>query len=223
MRRFLFIGALLTAFLFVGCNSDDSSGGSGVTDQDIPETVDVDQDEIPDEDVEEHSGTLPANRYVWKYIINTGQTKCYNNETEIECPKVGQLFFGQDGNYRVGVRSYDYSSGDGTVIDNATHLRWQRGFATDMTWYQAKTYCQELRVGDTRWRLPTAVELKTLVDYGRSSPAINTSAFPNTPNEWFWATEARNADNSSWMVYFLDGFVEYTAKTNKYAVRCVER
>lgn len=226
MKRYLILSLLIVfAGLFLaGCKSDENSNNNSNTDEDGFETIDGDFDEIvPDENTGETAHTPPTNSYTWKYIINTGQTQCYNNVDEIDCPSVGEPFFGQDGSRRLGVRSYDTSADNGTVFDNVTHLRWQRGVATDMTWFQAQTYCQELRVGETRWRMPTTVELKTLVDYGASSPAIDSAAFPDTPSEWFWATETRHSPGAAWVIYFLDGFVEYTAQTNTYAVRCVER
>ena len=219
---------LVIAMIFLSCDEKETTLNNSTNDNVIEtdgkvEAVNTDHIHINPNDDEKPAQTLPLNRYKWSYIISTGQTACYNNIEEIDCPKIGEAFFGQDGSYKVGVRSYDTSSGDGTVFDNVTHLRWQRGVATDMTWFQAKTYCQELHVADKNWRLPTTIELKTLVDYGTSSPAIDSAAFPDTPSDWFWATEARNAANASWVIYFLDGFVEYTAQTNKYSVRCVER
>ncbi|MCX5896252.1 MAG: hypothetical protein NTZ51_10535 [Proteobacteria bacterium] len=32
-------------------------------------------------------------------VPDTGQTKCYNNTTEITCPPPGQPFYGQDAQY----------------------------------------------------------------------------------------------------------------------------
>lgn len=229
MKRYLILSFLIVfASLFLaGCKSDDDfNDNHDLSDEDVVETVDGDQtDAIPDDNDGggETATAPPPNNYRWTHIISTGQTACYNNIGEIDCPSVGEPFFGQDGNYRVGVRSYDTSAGNGTVFDNVTGLRWQRGVATDLTWFQAKTYCQELHVGDTNWRLPTTVELKTLVDYDTSSPAIDSTAFPKTPSEWFWATETRHSPGAAWVIYFLDGFVEYTAQTNTYAVRCVEQ
>ena len=228
MKRYVILSVLMVfaGIFLAGCKSDGDSNNNSNADEDGFETIDSDYTD-PMLDNDDGSGETatapPQNSYRWAHIISTGQTACYNNIGEIECPNIGEAFFGQDGSYRVGVRSYDTSAGNGTVFDNVTHLRWQRGTATDMTWFQAQTYCQELHVGETNWRLPTTVELKTLVDYGTSSPAIDSVAFPDTPSEWFWATETRHAPGAAWVIYFLDGFVEYTAQTNTYAVRCVEQ
>jgi hypothetical protein len=39
-------------------------------------------------------------------VPDTGQTKCYNNTTEIPCPLPGEGFFGQDAEYGPNLHSY---------------------------------------------------------------------------------------------------------------------
>ena len=78
---------------------------------------------------------FPVSGYCWP-ISDTGQTKCYDNEKEIACPKPGEPFYGQDGNYLINPPSYtklDQSGnelqGDATewvmVRDNFTGLVWE--------------------------------------------------------------------------------------------------
>jgi hypothetical protein len=38
------------------------------------------------------------------------------------------------------------------------------------------------------WCLPSIAELKSILDSSRSNPAINTSAFPETPSAYFWSS-----------------------------------
>jgi len=97
-------------------------------------------------------------------------------------------------------------NGDGTVTDASTGLMWQLDSASNKTWEQALAYCGELNLGAyTDWRLPTAKELRSLVDYSRYNPAIN-STFPNTVSFYYWSatTDVAHAENA-WSVLFYDG------------------
>jgi len=69
-------------------------------------------------------------------IPDTGQTKCYDNSKEIPCPKSGEDFYGQDGNYIINPPSYtkldakgkpltDNASSWVMVKDNVTGLIWE--------------------------------------------------------------------------------------------------
>jgi hypothetical protein len=44
--------------------------------------------------------------------------------------------------------------------------------------------------GRDDWRLPSAVELQSIVDYGHSAPSIDSTVFPNTPAAVFWTSTA---------------------------------
>lgn len=73
--------------------------------------------------------------------------------------------------------------GNGIVRDNLTCLEWEKTPATTATdtanWDGALAYCAKLAVGSySDWRVPTRVELASLVDFTKS-PAINRTAFPN--------------------------------------------
>src|SRR5262249_9568805 len=57
----------------------------------------------------------------------------------------------------------------GVVLDNKTTLTWQQTPPmSTFTLSGALSYCAGLNLGGTGWRLPTAKELLTLVDYSRS-------------------------------------------------------
>jgi Protein of unknown function (DUF1566). len=68
---------------------------------------------------------------------------------------------------------------NGTVTDETTNLTWQQ--ITDkniMNWNEAIDYCRKLNIGNyTNWRLPTIHELKSLVNYSKYDPAIDTNYF----------------------------------------------
>ncbi|WP_162048534.1 Lcl C-terminal domain-containing protein [Vibrio taketomensis] len=42
--------------------------------------------------------------------------------------------------------------------------------------------------GHTDWRMPTLVELNSLVDFGRIEPAIDVAFFPNTKKDDYWSS-----------------------------------
>jgi hypothetical protein len=83
----------------------------------------------------------------------------------------------------------------------------------------AKTYCSNL--GGT-WRLPSLTELQTIVDDTKSNPAIDPTAFPNTPPTWFWTSSPLAADSSAvWCVAFNLGYTDVNVFNVTDQVRCV--
>ena len=105
-------------------------------------------------------------------------------------------------------QSYDASGGD-TVVDRVTGLVWQRRLAPNtLLWKEANDYCAGLALaGAHAWRLPTLIEMTSLVDFTRSVPAIDRAAFPDPIQGNFW-TSTPVADNGveAWYVAFSTGF-----------------
>ncbi len=164
-------------------------------------------------------------------VLCTGQTLCYNGTMTTTCPVEGVAYYGQDAQYAAlgYCIPHDYTvngtSPQEIVTDNVTGLQWQRTLSIGTyTWTNAVTYCADLDYGGySDWRLPTAPELETLPDYGRSHPEIDTTIFPDTPSEMFWTSSSvANDSTSAWYVYFANNYMSYTSKTatNIYA-RCV--
>lgn len=77
-----------------------------------------------------------------------------------------------------------------SVTDNNTHLMWQRSNnVAAMTWPEAGAFCRDLVLdGYHDWRLPSFLELATIVDYGSANPAIAMTAFPGTSPDNYWTT-----------------------------------
>lgn len=179
----------------------------------------------------------PANIQTWP-MVSTGQIKCYDYKQEIECPKPGEKYYGQDGQTRYGTRSLKIESNNEIVRDDVTKLLWTKQIKKDVTWYEAKAYCDGLKLNNKIWRLPTTAELRSLVNYGQIAPAIDDVFYKQglvvdndlkaSLSNWFWASKhvSFNYENgtdlaSSWIINFYDGFVEYTSRYNTYHVRCV--
>ncbi|HCC48764.1 MAG TPA: adhesin [Elusimicrobia bacterium] len=120
------------------------------------------------------------------------------------------------------------------TVDNRTGLMWvtnpktDAGFYGTQNWESALTSCTVTLNGMayggyTDWRLPNARELSSIVDYGAAAaPLINTTAFPGTVSNDYWAsTTLVRSPISAWTVDFSEGNLTYDTKTKYYYVRCV--
>lgn len=129
-------------------------------------------------------------------------------------------------------------NGDGTVSDRRTGLIWQKcqtglsgaqcanGSVSSLTWAQALNSCAQQTLVGRSWRLPSANELRSIVDYYRSTaPAIDTAFFPMSGGSAYWSstTPSFNMTNA-WSVDFAGanfGSLSYLVKTTAMSVRCV--
>jgi hypothetical protein len=81
--------------------------------------------------------------------------------------------------YVRGPRGYGVNqfidNGDGTVMDSATGLVWQKADSgRTLNWPEALAYAEALELAGTNdWRLPNAKELQSIVDYSRAPDAID--------------------------------------------------
>jgi hypothetical protein len=105
------------------------------------------------------SGAMP---YV---VVDTGQSRCYDDSGRVIAPRRGQRFYGQDAQYRGPQPTYR-DNGDGTVSDLNTGLMWQKVPGPEVTWRQAVPGASTLRLGgEADWRLPTIKELYSLIEF----------------------------------------------------------
>lgn len=112
----------------------------------------------------------------------------------------------------------------GTVFDNMSRLRWQRGFSDGgMPWSGADAYCRTLGLDGVRgWRVPTPFELSTIVSHDRVAPAIDQDAFRDTLSAYFWtSTPVAGRPDNAWVVDFKDGQLSNDLTTGNNRVRCV--
>jgi hypothetical protein len=127
-----------------------------------------------------------------------------------------------------------YAADDLMVKDTITGLTWQRDVVTPRpgcsgrngacTWSEAKAYCASLALnGVSGWRLPGRMELLTLVDYTRASPALDPRAFPVTPDNLEFWTSSPDADNPRqvWSISLAAGVPATDDETAFKKVRCV--
>ncbi len=76
--------------------------------------------------------------------------------------------------------------------------------------------------GYADWRLPNEKELQTIVDYGRFSPAVNTTYFSNAAEYNYWAAASYAPSFlQAWAVDFSDGWVSNFPKLDPNYARAV--
>jgi hypothetical protein len=155
---------------------------------------------------------------VWSVLFNNGYVSTYvgfHSTLEVRCVRGGAA--------PVLGNRYAISAGGGVVTDNWTKLQWQRAVvAGKKDWSSAKSYCSGLSLEGSGWRLPTVRELHGLVDKQKISPALDKTAFPNTPSTYFWSASPRaGAPTNAWFVNFYSGIVNDDNISFTYEVRCV--
>ena len=127
---------------------------------------------------------------------------------------------GHDGEHQFGtsVTPRFTDNGDGTVTDNLTGLIWLRdagGLPVAFDWLDALADAAGLAdpqaglsdgsvAGD--WRLPNIIELRSLVDFGQSSPLPAGHPFTGVGSAWYWSsTTSTLAPDRAWSVQTFDG------------------
>jgi hypothetical protein len=133
---------------------------------------------------------------------------------------------------------YTVHGNTSTVTDTVNGLMWRQcsqgqagagctvGSATTHTWQAAlqlvTTANTNKIAGYNDWRLPNINELTSLTALDRYNPAINLTAFPNTPSAYFWSSSpyANNSTNA-WLVYFYNGYDNGSNRDNNNHVRLV--
>lgn len=123
--------------------------------------------------------------------LDTGQTKCFDNLSEMECPNNNEKFFGQDAQYEGNALNYT-DNGDGTITDNISGLMWEKGFR-QITWAGAENDAKNAITGGyTDWRVPTIKELYSLMNFngntgsgGQDSLTVPSNAVPYIDTNYF--------------------------------------
>ena len=120
-------------------------------------------------------------------------------------------------------QSYD-THDEATVLDKVTGLLWQRTVDPgSISFEEASQRCRELSLaGFQDWRLPSRIELVSLVAVDHTHPSIDAVAFSKTPPDWFWtASVGSESPRSAWYVYFDVGYPKTDDQSNHFSARCV--
>ena len=89
----------------------------------------------------------------------------------------------------------------------------------EFTYKEALKYAEDKGNG---WRLPTLKELKSIVNYSKSYPAVDERIFENVASSHYWSsTSYASSPKSAWVVTFYNGTDYWSAKSSSYFVRCV--
>ncbi|MSQ83588.1 MAG: DUF1566 domain-containing protein [Myxococcales bacterium] len=121
------------------------------------------------------------------------------------------------------------------VTDSKTGLVWQRsppttgGPSADGRYGQAGAigYCDGLTLaGQDDWRLPTVVELASIVDYSKLDPAADKAVFevPSGASSHYWTrTPYKLSSGSGWDLDFVSGGMYAGSLSSKQRLRCVRQ
>lgn len=140
------------------------------------------------------------------------------------CLRAGLAAQGQDGNLVSPKPSYRLRRK--TAVDAITGLMWQRATSAPLKLRAFKRYCRRLRLAGHRdWRVPSLLELASLLDFGRLNPSVDVRAFPRTSAGWYWTT-TDDVEESPWVVHLTHAQCTSThyddpGTTGAYRVRCV--
>ena len=157
--------------------------------------------------------------------FHTGQTASYETQG------------GEDADIDGADKSYTQNGcGSGTVVDNQTGLCWQRDDSQSggMTWQAALDACNATTTaGLTDWRLPTAIEAVTMLDYSCDDTVRPhcQSDFNNNALNWvngaagsYWTSTTRpDGTTAAYVIIASNGLLVNDAKTFSYFVRCVRQ
>ena len=116
--------------------------------------------------------------------------------------------------------------GGAAVRDEETGLVWEKTLETiELSWTAARVACADKDVGGRRgWRLPSVIELASLVDPSiRTGPTLPPGhPFTNVEMDAYWsATTISGNPNSAWLVFFDTGKVLNGFKTIIFHSWCV--
>lgn len=96
-------------------------------------------------------------------IVDTGVSTFFNNFRQIDEPKSGERFYGQDAHYQGNQPNYTDNQ-DGTITDNVTGLMWAKSVDKKRSFQDALSYAKTAKIGGyDDWRLPTIKELYSLI------------------------------------------------------------
>ena len=112
-------------------------------------------------------------------------------------------------------KTYDTNSFTDRACDDWTSL-------DDCSWCAARDYCEDLVLWwYTDWRLPNIKELKSIIDFNRYDPIVDTTYFTAANDDYWSSTVNANPIYYAFKVYFDNGGDTSGMKDGDAFVRCV--
>ena len=172
----------------------------------------------------------------------TGQTTSYQADKNDGI--VGPVAVPDDGALRRGNRLRYKLKADGTIKDRNTGLIWEvkcsacgglHEVSNEYVWSEDGTqetiwdWLDDINAeggpgyaGHNDWRIPNERELQSLVDFGRSAPAIDAIFSPTSPSAYWSSTTDAGDASAAWFVHFVGGGTDIFDKSaNSLFVRAV--
>jgi hypothetical protein len=124
----------------------------------------------------------------------------------------------------------EYSVGKDTVLDNTTGLMWERvPPETLQPLADVTTRCTSLAAGGYNdWRVPTRIELLSILDYGQSGTLLNANIFGSIESPGYdtemWSVSTyplTSLDGQQFLVDTAYSFTMVDMPTGPYLSRCV--
>lgn len=161
------------------------------------------------------------------FQVLADKTPCYDLVKEIPCGSAE--FPRQAGDYAQQANKYE-PVGSNIVRDSNTNKCTLGGFCDQpkaMAWREAKQACATIQLNQQQWRLPTVIELNTLIELERKGVKINTEYFPNTQPSAYWTGSPsltyKTQGSRAWFVDFSQASIFDAAINSKHFVRCVHK
>ena len=124
--------------------------------------------------------TMNGNATVFGVNLADGRIKGYPRDIGPRGQPMKQFAHYVRGNPEYGINDF-VDNVDGTVTDSATGLMWAQSDSVEgIDWEDALSWVQQKNAGNylgyNDWRLPSAKELQSIVDYTRSPATTNSAA-----------------------------------------------
>ena len=157
--------------------------------------------------------------------ICTGQTSCYNASSSITCPSSSSAdFYGQDAQHTSKCTAQSFSSTSNVVVDDNTGLTWEKSpSSSTYAWTNRNKHCSELNSsnfgGISNWRVPSPLELLTIINNGTFNPATNSNFTGMPADGTFWTSKDSGDNGRNFNPYY--GNLGYAVKSDTKQILCV--